>query len=767
MRDSRKQDTFHRPQGRLTYSPRICAACKDAREQYWAAWHATEGPLEAIRVMSPQVCPDAETISAHGLNFEPALAAAPDGGVWCVWSQRGTRTWGLVARKRDDKWSQPIQVPTSADFAFHAAAACDGEGRLWVAHSAWDHGTQPTIAVSSFDGQEWSGQILFDDMPTPQMRPVLASAPDGGVWIAFCAYADGGFRVVTARLTAGGKAAGDVSSMPSQDETDQDLFPSLCIDAAGVPWVAWLTYADVLRDGVVGRQASMKCACWDGSAWVAPPGADGLFVNRLDWGMLPVETYWGYNGLRHRPQLARDENGMWVFWERHRTEHPVAGNVGNGQLCAKYNDGTGWSESKLVHNGHSCFLVSDLYPQPSDELVFACKLSPRDSDAVIDIAFLSSNRAQLEPLGEHPDELWRDWQRVSLPDEVTGPQSACAIERGSDTYELVWGDLHCHSYYSPDAEGEPLELLLYARDRGGLDFCCIIDNDYYPHVVMSRSAMDYLYAVAQSFDDTAFGAFWGYEYTYHEPEEGGRPKNHRAVVYYDRDQPIARRTDDDGRSSDDFLRTMSGSATLWHAHHEEWDLWGHPQEENVEVAAGWNDYMQQTDVSQRHLKAGFRFGFTGASDNHRICPGMGGAVTGLYVRHRSREGIIEALRRRRCFATTGCRLLLDFRVNDHLQGSELESVGAPRLRLSVRSAPDVAEIRVLRDEEIIARFEPETGDLDWYHTDEEAGAGLHRYRAEVRQVGEIKSFPHNIAQAAGHRAYSSPIWVTVLERKAP
>ncbi|MFP3903554.1 MAG: hypothetical protein ACLFWB_04840, partial [Armatimonadota bacterium] len=705
MAEKKSASEFHRPEGRPTYSPRMFSACRDSMDRYWAAWHATEGPLETIRVMSPEECPDTEQISDYGLNFEPAMAAAPD-GVWCVWSQRRDERWRLVARYRCEDWGDVIEMPTEEDFVFHAAAVCDDEGRLWVAYVAWDHGQDPSVAVRTYNG-EWSEPITFDRSAKPQMRPALAAGKDGQVWIAFCSYFKKSFRVVTARLAAG-EAPEQITTVQADSRHQQDLSPDICVDAEGVPWLAWITYVDVTREGVIGRQTDLNVAQWDGTQWSLCPGAEDYCVTHLDWGMLPVETYWGYNGLRHRPQLNRRGDGMWVFWERHRTEQSVAGNVGNGQFCGAFNDGRGWGESKLINDGHACHLVKGLIEQPANEIAFACKLSPRHSDEIIDIAFLHRPDDELEALEEYDRDLWEGWEPVELPEDMTGQLQDITVESGDDEFELLWGDLHCHTYYSPDAEGEPLELLLYGRDRGGLDFCCTIDNDYYPHIVMSRSALDYNYAVAQAFEDADYQAFWGYEYTYHLPREGGKPKNHRAVVYYDRDQPIARRTDPDGRSAEDFLRTMEGSASLWHPHHEEWELWGYVQEENVEAAAEWFDYMQKSNVSQDHLKEGYRFGLTGASDNHRICPGMGGAVTGLYVRDRSREGVIEALKRRRCYCTTGCRVFMDFRINGHFMGSEFESYEAPIVTLQAQSTDGrvIEWVKIWRDEQLAAEFAP-------------------------------------------------------------
>ncbi len=757
MRDTVYGADFHSVGKGAPYSPRHFAVSRDSRGPRWAAWHSNEGDLEAIRVYSPQVCPETEIISPTGLCFEPTLVAGPDGAIWCAWSQRREERWEIVARRYDGEWSPPVTVPTEKTFAFHVAGSCDHQGRLWLAYCSWDYGEAPKVSVRTFADGEWSAPIEFPGVKGFQMRPRLATG-EGSAWIAFNAYLDGAFRVITASLSRE-EHNPEFTVVPAQQPRAWDLFPSLCVDSAGTPWVAWTTCVDVARDGVVGRQHTLNCAWWSGSEWTPPAGSDGFAVTRLDWGMLPVKTYWGYDGLRRRPMLARDEQGVWVFWERHRDEQTMSGNVHNGRLCAKYHDGRGWSQGYLVHDGHCCFTVDSNTSQPEDVVMWGCKTGPGEPG--VDIALMEQPRGDLEPLEEYPDELWAGWKPVDLPQQVTGPLPTHTIRCSGCEYQLLWTDLHCHSYYSPDAEGEPLELFLYARDRGGLAACCIIDNDYYSDIVMTRSAVEYLYAVAHCFNDSEFAAFWGYEYTYHPPEDPKRPKNHRAVIYYERDQPLARRSHPDGATADKFVATMAGSASLWHAHHEEWDLFGHGQEECVEVCAGWYDYMQTTDVTPRHLTAGYRFGLTGASDNHRICPGMGGGVTGLYVREHSREGVIEALKARRCYATTGTRLLMDFRINGHLMGSCLESLGAPRLQLNISSHRQIQHISVLRDEEVIAELSPGTQTVEWQYADREAHPGWHFYRVEAKEQGEIKQYPHNIAQAAGFRAYTSPIWVKI------
>jgi len=282
--------------------------------------------------------PETQIISPVGLCFEPALIAEPDGAIWCAWSQRRAERWQIVARRYDEEWSPPLVLPTEKAFAFHVAGSCDSQGRLWLGHCAWDYGEPPRVGVHIYDGSKWSAPIQFPGVEGFHVRPRLAAADDGAVWIAFNAYRDGTFRVITASLSAEEQNP-EFTAVPCDQPRAWDLFPSICVDSGGTVWVAWVTSVDVVRAGVVGRQHTLNCAVWDGAKWVPPAGSDSFAVTRLDWGMLPVKTYWGYDGLRRRPMLARDQQGVWVFWERHRDETSIIENVHNGQFCGKYHDG--------------------------------------------------------------------------------------------------------------------------------------------------------------------------------------------------------------------------------------------------------------------------------------------------------------------------------------------------------------------------------------------------------------------------------------------
>jgi len=111
------------------------------------------------------------------------------------------------------------------------------------------------------------------------------------------------------------------------------------------------------------------------------------------------------------------------------------------------------------------------------------------------------------------------------------------------------------------------------------------------------------------------------------------------------------------------------------------------------------------------LAQGHRVGVIAGTDDHLGFPGAyGEGLAGVWARQLSREAILQALRERRCYAVTGDRIELDFRINDAPMGSILPASSDREIRVTVRGWDEIDRIEVLRNNRVIYRHFPEADD---------------------------------------------------------
>ena len=125
---------------------RLCVA--------WQAWERMDKPTFAL--YAQWLADDGTLISGPGgatpepislpggSSWSPALAAAPDGSVWCSWEQwQGGASHILLRRATaPGQWEEPIAASANPGLDLEPSLAVDPEGLLWVAWSrstAWGH----------------------------------------------------------------------------------------------------------------------------------------------------------------------------------------------------------------------------------------------------------------------------------------------------------------------------------------------------------------------------------------------------------------------------------------------------------------------------------------------------------------------------------------------------------------------------------------------------------------------------------------------------
>ena len=122
----------------------------------------------------------------------------------------------------------------------------------------------------------------------------------------------------------------------------------------------------------------------------------------------------------------------------------------------------------------------------------------------------------------------------------------------------------------------------------------------------------------------------------------------------------------------------------------------------------------------------------------------------VYAPDLSREAILDALRARRCYASTAAKIFLDVRVNGHFMGEKLETPAGAKVTIEVKAdcPADIDRVEICRNNEFIHCKAGGGKVSQFVFADEHPLAGRSYYYVRVTQKdGEI--------------AWSSPVWFGV------
>ena len=530
------------------------------------------------------------------------------------------------------------------------------------------------------------------------------------------------------------------------------LFPTVCFDDAGIPHVALIRTEDVENaDGVIDQHNSIVAARLEDSQWRLEEVAD------LAYGLMPKNGVWGYPGRRRQPFLVPDDRGgVWLLWER-KEPHDGSTTICAGALLGRRFVNGAWQDPVRLIEGYMDFAPDEAGVIDGRLIVAAQRAVPVTATGRGEVMLLATEVDGAPALAEETG--WEGWRSVNLVSRRYFEPQTREAEIGGESCHLLFGDPHTHSGLSEDAEGDLVEMLAYARDRAKIDFFAITDNDYiYGGRRSDESWRENMRRAQEWSENGRFIAVPAYEWT--QAKWGPVTPQHRSILFESYDQPMLRWWDAGiGQADDPFdallswIETTDGIMNTQHAH---FLLSQSEREACMEVICGWSDYLNKSDCFHEHLARGFRSGFIGTSDGHRRTPGLGGGLTGLWVREFTLSGIIDAFRNRRCYATAGARVGMRWWVNGSFMGEVTPAAGEYHARIAVEAPREVERLEIIGDGEVLATLSDLPASFDETIEDLPPCAW---YYAKVTLPGGFPEYPSNIAPAEGPWAWSSPVFV--------
>jgi len=358
----------------------------------------------------------------------------------------------------------------------------------------------------------------------------------------------------------------------------------------------------------------------------------------------------------------------------------------------------------------------------------------------------------------------------------------CADFEGTDLY---FGEIHGQMYESIGT-GDVEEYYQWGRDVERLDFCATANHyggrfDYGAAAKEDYRFVDRLWPgiveASNRYDIPGeFVTFVSFEW--------GNRYGHKNVYYRSDEGPFIYGQGE--TSPEELWERLRDFEALTIPHHPkycgltDWSFRNDRMQRLVEICSAWGISETGGDRSvQRALAMGHRLGFIGGTDTHYGQPGHGphgvdegSGLAAVYAKERTREAIFDALYRRRCYATTGARMVLDFRVNGHAMGEEIDcEVQNGKWKMQNRNCKmrkiegraigtrKIRKVEILRNNEVVYVREGAGFEVRFEWTDRE---DLRKLAIPPTFDGDVPFLFYycRVTQEDRHIAWSSPVWLS-------
>ncbi len=716
---------------------------------------------------------------ASGAEYSsPQLVAGEDGSHWAAWLETGAETARVLVQRLDDPESMPLRVFEEAGPQRDLTALAHGD-RIWLTWVSDDAGGRADVHLTCIESNgAVATAINVSQTPSNDWRPTLAITSDGRVHLAWDSFLADNYDVLYRVYDPATATLGPLLAIATGPEFQAHAH--MIADEQDRLWIVWEeAQADWGRGqlGIVSdpewgpefAELNILHARRSPKLRILSPLEGTLLRPNVDFDQHIVAAFAQAGDsnypMHDEPRLFRHNGRTWIVF-RSGVDNDFLQRFNTFATAA---DDTGWySVERVCTSGGYLHQPSSISAVSGHVWIAGGVIGDAISGGVFAGRFLKTQFLRAEPLF---------YASESLPETPAHAPRAFAgrtIVVDGVPHTTAWGDLHRHTELSWDKwwyEGTAEELYRYARDVAGLQF--VAHTDHHDNV---DNVFNYLerhwprvQITADLHDTTGFAALYGYEWSATDGEDVGHHNVISAtrMAYNGWPEPH----DDELAALQTLFAALPRGQALAIPHtpaasQNTRTLWAklatsgaidpdfHRVVEIYQAARQTYEYrdapnpfqpantssFQDSGAIRKMLESDARLGFIASSDHRANFRSFAVA----YAVEPTRESILEALRARRCYASTSRDLLLDFRVNDRPMGEEIVTGRPVRIVLVVEAPSKIARVDVMRDAFEFRTYFPTGSDF----SDElvlQGGCG-HAYYLRVQLVD-------------GNMGWSSPIWV--------
>jgi hypothetical protein len=713
-----------------------------------------------------------------GRPANPALIPGLPGEFWVAWETYKQGQFSiLLSRWHGGQWSEPLTVTAGGTNSYSPTLSVDRKsGVVWIAYSSLTPKGELAVYLANIDPSKPAvGDVreiarggYLKRRPNFNTYPTVHCDREGRVWIAYEHDSNRSLRSESMRPSGG--TAGNhwgtrecrvlcfkdnslLQVVPADKHhlgdrvltAENDHYPTFFEDSRGGLWLF------SRNSGPLRRAWTLRLSRLDGNlGWTKP--VDVLDTLR--------------RGRLLRPAIAvKDSGTLWVLWQADN----VLGKIDVSRSTPERKQlQWGAEEDQIPGNlGLGAQVSYDSVTLRSGIFALQLPFDPPQQDRPLKLLAASSPEAGsvFPPVRYQPARPQVARRKVTV--------------QGTE-YTLLYGNLHEHTLISRcwqgGDDGIPDDDYRYGKDIEGYDFAAITDHCYDLYAMKWR---EILRAADYYNDPPHFIALPAYEWTRTMYKDGVFPGNGHKNIIFAHTEDAARFVSAGGTVYSAFYPDSDHPSKVWallrakgikdvvtiphHSsdsdHPTNWDSHDPEYQTLVEIfqCRQSQEYegcprqapfatMYNQSYVQDALRKGYRLGFIASGDHQN----MGEGVAAVLVREVSRAGIVEALKARRCYGTTGDKIFLDFRVDGHFMGEAFTSSQNSQIEAIVDGSDLLESVTIFCNGRIVAEHSgSDLAEKKSFQLKLTDGTKDHRYyylRA-VQKNGEI--------------AWSSPIWVNV------
>ena len=716
------------PEIRLTSDPGpdlFPAAATDSTGRVWVCWQgyrATNFEILAAVQSGDTFTPEALVSTSPASDWDPAIAASSNGEVAISWDTYDKGDYDVYVRRAHFSgqiaFESAIPIAASLNFEARSTVAYDPQNRLWIAYEVsgpkWgkDWGLYDTTGIALYQNHTIQVRCLIGADLYSTTDDVARVLPGSPAQQLFEPSGRGPFAAQPDPTIAVNRKPNDEVGPPA---FPKNSFPRLATDSEGTVYLAFREPAGA------GLSTGNATGSSVGSIWTSAI----VYFDGAQW---------------HGPGVIAHTDAV-------SENRPVMLPLAPGELLI------------AASSDHR------LSPAPGG--------TPANDSVNSDIyaLALAVNRSQ------QPPQL----QKLS-PVMPAAPDASVAAEVAADTLnrsyrptvagqqvQLMRGDFHRHTEISFDGarDGPLIDSYRYFIDAAALDWVGCCDHD-------DGTAREYTWWMMQKFTD-AFLLGNRFVPMYYYERSVAYPEGHRNIVFArrgirplprlptaDPDSPPAPAADTnmlyaylhffnglsaphtgatdqgtDWRNSDPVVEPF---VEIYQGARQDYEMPGAPR---ANTAADSISGFESAGYISNALGKGFQLGFEASSDH--VSTHI--SYTNLWVTSPTRDGIMDAMRKRRMYGSTD-NILADFRSGPHFMGEAFTNTGPPVFTVRLFGTAPFQNVVLVKDGAIIYSV---SGDrvLSFTYQDQSAVRGKTSYYY-VRGV-----------QTDGQIVWVSPMWVTV------